>query len=334
MGTAATQGAVTGVTGGVTEGATGGASKLIGQANKAGQEATVAGVNTRVGARALEAAEPTANQKGLQEGLRNVAGDTTKAATGLKGRPNAGTSMRDVFSGSADRIMDKSKSMFQKIDDATNNTFQVNRNALAENKLKMRAATTDEDFDNLVIEQKRLLGEQQEIFDAAKSAGVDEKTVEQARNAYKQASALEELNKHVEMSTKGTKPEVAKSQPNQVFSPETVNADQLNSRLNKMGDRLADAVGDKQAKDVLALTDLMKENPDSLNNFTMTAGKYLLKHPVKGGAGVAISSAKDLWSAVLNSPKATALAKLALSTGASAAKAVPAIVSALQTQNQ
>jgi hypothetical protein len=174
--------------------------------------------------------------------------------------------------------------------------------------MAMRAATSEDEM--LKLEQQ-----QEQIFAEVQKAGVDKKTVETARTTYKQASALEDLNKLVEFSVSGTRPEIAGKFPSQIFNPETVDAGKLSDRLNKLynSGRLQEALGKRQAKDVIALSDQMKENPGCDEK-------------------LAVSTAKDLWGMVLQSPTATHVALLALHSGVSAEKAVPAILNAARVE--
>jgi hypothetical protein len=120
--------------------------------------------------------------------------------------------------------------------------------------MAMRAATSEDEM--LKLEQQ-----QEQIFAEVQKAGVDKKTVETARTTYKQASALEDLNKLVEFSVSGTRPEIAGKFPSQIFNPETVDAGKLSDRLNKLynSGRLQEALGKQQAKDVIALSDHERE---------------------------------------------------------------------------
>jgi hypothetical protein len=304
------------------------AGGLAKQAEAANQETQIAGQTSRVGSKVLDVPKPTDAQESLQGGLRKTASDATSDATGRKINFKSG-SMRDTFSHASEAVMNKSKSLFNQIDKATSNGFQPVQNALKENTMAMRAATSEEEVLGLMKDRLKL-EQQEQIFAEAQKAGVDKKTVETARATYKQASALEDLNKQVEFSVSGTRPEIAGKFPSQIFNPETVDAGKFSDRLNKMynANRLQEALGKQQAKDVIALSDQMKENPDAMRSYTAFVSKAILNKPLTTGKKLAVSTAKDLWG----SPTATHVAILALHSGVSAEKAVPAILNAAQVE--
>lgn len=302
------------------------------QAEAAGKTTDVAGVESRAGSKVLDVPEPTTNQTNLQAGVRNTAAAAAKDAGVEAANPE---SVRSVLSDTGENVMQKAKGLFNSVDEATGGKFQPVQNALNDNKMALRAATSDEEVGKLAAERVKLEAQQEAVFKQAQVKGVSQATVDNARTLYKQASALEDVNKAVELSTSGTRPEVASAFGNAKFNPETLDAGQLSNRLNKLynSGRLQEAVGSGRAKEMLALSDLMKENPDAVKNYTTFLAKAAL-HPVGAGKALAFNGAKDVWGMVLNSPRATALAKTALKGGIAADKVVPALINAVQLDQQ
>jgi hypothetical protein len=193
-----------------------------------------------------DGAAANVGQDALQTGIRSAGGD---AATVEGVTPEVAPSIRSAVENTADGVYGKSKDLFAKIDTATGNRFQPIENALKENQMSMRAATTDEEVGKLTQERTKLETQQEKVFNDAMQNGVDKNTVLQARASYKKSSALYDLNKQIQMSADGVRPELQV----EGSTPETVDPKKLFGRLNKMYDsgRLQEALGDTGAQKLI-----------------------------------------------------------------------------------
>ena len=115
----------------------------------------------------------------------------------------------------------------------------------------------DPDADGKLIERVNSI---QDAKDAAiaelKQKGIDPSIVRQADALWKQGSALEDLNGHVQAATKGMRPELAADSTQ--TTPEKVSLDSIFTRLNKLysTNRLQSAVGgESNAKKLLQAVD-------------------------------------------------------------------------------
>lgn len=228
-----------------------------------------------------ETAAAESIQPGLQRGIRSVAEDV---AGGEGVIADEAQSIRSAVEKTADAVYDKSKGLFSKIDDATGNRFQPVENALKDNQRAMRSATSEEELADLLKERKTLEAQQESIFRDASQNGVDRNTVLQARAAYKKSAALYDLNKQIEMSTTGVRPEIQVEGSTQ----EAVDPKKLLNRLNKMYDsgRLQQALGNTGAKKLINDVDTAMQNKDKLINrakIVRAIGKYA---GITSGAGV------------------------------------------------
>ena len=168
-------------------------------------------------------------------------------------RPNA-ASIRDYGEQVGDAILARAKSLYRAVDEATGNRFSGTADKLQNVVRAMRSVTSDAEEQALMIEKTRYEMQIDQMFDdaAAKAAGVTKKTVEAAKAEFKKAQAIYDANQDVRMSTKGIRP----GDEGSAESPETVNPDTLQNRLNKRQDagRLQEGVGESNGKEMIGHT--------------------------------------------------------------------------------
>jgi hypothetical protein len=198
-------------------------------------------------AKVTEAAVQPALKGGLQDTWNQVADEAGVA------RPTA-TSIRDLGEQVGDAILARSKSLYRSIDDATGNRFSGTATKLQNVVQKLRQVTTDTEEQALMIEKQRYEMQIDQMFDeaAAKATGVTKSTVDAAKAEFKKAQAIYDINNDVRRSTKGIRPGDAGAEG----SPETVNAKQLQGRLNARQDsgRLQQGVGESNGKQMIGHT--------------------------------------------------------------------------------
>ena len=146
-------------------------------------------------------------------------------------------SIRNTFRSLADGVEKQSKAMYRQIDDATNGEFTNLQNKIRNVEQKtLEIAGTDDALEEKLFNQKVSLNVKlDEAIEAAQKAGVDPGVADQARAAWKQQSALRDLDTAVKGATEG----------DIKHAPEVVDPNKLVTRLQKLEDsgRLTEAIG-------------------------------------------------------------------------------------------
>jgi hypothetical protein len=187
-------------------------------------------------------------QKGVREALGNVADEVGVPA----GEP---ASIRDVAQTVGDNTLAKSKDLYSQVDTATGGRFSPLNDALVNVNKEIRntIGLSDEGDAKLLARKADLETKMDSVFDTARQNGVSEQTITDAKDSYKKAQALYDLDSQIKASTKGMRPNLAKAKG----TPETVDPTKLSLRLNKLYDsgRLQQAVGDTMAETLLQHSD-------------------------------------------------------------------------------
>jgi len=182
--------------------------------------------------------------------------------------------IRDSARALANNVESKSKGLFQAIDDATDGEATNLQRKIKNVDLKLRdVAGTDDDLEQKLIDQKTALETRfDDVLDKAKENGVSEDTISQAKQTWKQANALRDLDTEIKASTAG----------NVKNAPEVVDPKKLVPRLQKLSDsgRLEEALGSAQADAML------QQAYDSEKALASRAAKIKVGKYVGGAVGV------------------------------------------------
>lgn len=242
-------------------------------------DAITMAVASRLGA-GSEETEPSLMQKAIKgekavepaatNAVSNIASKVT-AKAGVEA-PEAGVS---AFGDSGENIIAQAKQSYAKIDAATEGKFQANQNALQANQRAFRTAESESDINSANAERAKLLTEQEQIFSDAEKAGVPKETVDAARAAYKQGSALQDTDNQVWLSRNKSA-----SATDENGMPTSVVPRTLLPRLQNLykAGRLQEAVGEDNA------IDLLKQTKDLANQGIKAA----TIHKLAIGAGSAV----------------------------------------------
>jgi hypothetical protein len=243
-----------------------------------GAEAASAGLS-KVGdaaGSAVNAAKRPFSLKPVQEALSNAKGGITQELetrlAGIQGdwhqsvrdlfdsvakeagvQPRPAESLRDVAANTAAAVKTKASGMYKQFDQTIGGTrFQTYDEQLSNVRRALKnSAGIDPDADGRLVERINDLEEAKAAaLEKAKSAGVDPKLVDRANIAWRQASALEDLSKHIQASTSGLRGDLAQGVK---AAPEALSPAKLATRANRMYDtgRLQQALGDSRADDLL-----------------------------------------------------------------------------------
>lgn len=190
-------------------------------------------------------------QPGLKAGIRNLFSEVAEE-NGVAAPKSA--SIRDNVEEVSQGIMNKSKSQFKKLDEATDGNFQRFDTQIRnlEDKVSQLVGIDDAQAEQLEIKKQYVEARMEEVFAEAKDKGVDPKLVEEAKANWKKAHALKDVSSDLRASTSGMRPNMKGSEAN----PESVNPDQLFNRLNKRYNvgRLQEGMGDEKAQQMLEHT--------------------------------------------------------------------------------
>jgi hypothetical protein len=200
-------------------------------------------------------------QQPLQQGIRDLLGSVEKSA-GVT--PTSATSIRDVAANLSEALRAKSAGIYQQLDAATGGRFQRFDEALDNIRQALRdGAGLDDDKElHLMYQQDGVEAARQAALDKAAAAGVDPKLIQTANQTWRQQAALSDLSNSIRQSTSGLRPEIANGAK---ATPETVNAKTLFGKVNRLydkatpngGNRLADAIGQENAQNLLRHVDSM-----------------------------------------------------------------------------
>ena len=232
------------VTGGETLAKTGD----IGEAAKAGAVGAVAAPIVNAALSPVEAASKLwqsvtgkAIQDELKGGVRSVVNDVA-SDTGVKAPVG---SLRTSVEQIADGVQSKAKGLFQQIDDATGGDFTNLQNKLKNVTYKLRDITgTDDALESKLEEQAAMLRSRlEDSIEAAQQNGVAPEVADQAKAAWRQMSALRDVDSQLKAAIAG----------NVKNAPEVIDPAKLAPRLQKLEDsgRLAEAMGKSAANDLL-----------------------------------------------------------------------------------
>jgi hypothetical protein len=261
------------------EGAAGAVGQLAG-------EGVVAGANkvADVAGKLWDTATGKAVQSTLKGGVRNVVNDVANDAGVKMPTGSLRTSVEQV----ADGVQSKAKGLFNQIDQATGGDFTNIDNKIKNVQFKLRdiAGTDDTLEEKLENQLSGLRAKLDDSIEAAKQNGVDPKVADQAKAAWRQMSALRDVDAQIKASTFG----------NAKNAPETVDPSKLVGRLQKLQDsgRLVEAMGEDKANALLqAAYDGYKAAANHARNMKIAIGTPLglgildegrrLINAVKGG---------------------------------------------------
>jgi hypothetical protein len=180
-------------------------------------------------------------QNGLQDGIKTVAQNAAEdAGTTVK----AG-SIRKTFGSLADGVQENSKALYSTIDEATDGEFTNIQQKIRNVEFKLREiAGTDDAAEERLFNQKVALNSKlDDAVEQATKNGVDPEVGDKTRSAWKQQSALRDLDAAVKGATEG----------NVKNAPEIVDPKKLVNRLQKLEDsgRLSEALGDDRAEELM-----------------------------------------------------------------------------------
>ena len=275
MGQAATDAALAAGTAGVVSGATG---------------ATVGGIKAvKSAAQSLaKSLDVQSVQEPLQQGIRDLLGSVEKSA-GVT--PTSAQSIRDVASNLSDALRAKASGIYQQLDAATGGRFQRFDEALENIRQELRDTVGLDDGKeaDLLAKQDTTEKARQEALDKAAASGVDPKLIHTANQTWRQQAALSDLSNGIRQSTSGLRPEIANGAK---ATPETVNSKTLFAKVNRLydkatpngGNRLADAIGQENAQNLLRHVDSMyleAQKIASRNKYAVMTAKAI----GLGGAG-------------------------------------------------
>lgn len=208
-------------------------------------------------------------QDALQSSLQNIQSDWHGAVRDLFDQvakeadvePKPAESLRDVAANTAAAVKAKASALYKQLDQAIGGTrFQTYDEQLSNVRRALKnSAGIDPDADGRLVERINDLEDAKAAaLDQAKAAGVDPKLIEQANAAWRQASALEDLSKHIQASTSGLRGDLAQGAK---AAPEALSPAKLATRANRLYDtgRLQQALGESQADDLLRHIETTKQ---------------------------------------------------------------------------
>jgi hypothetical protein len=215
-----------------------------------------------------EAAGQTA-QPEAQQAVRAAAQDAGAAQT---------PSIRSAFENAGDQVMAKSKAAYRVLDDATGGRFQRFSDQIRNLQMKMNevAGIDDDAYEKYELKRNEIETVQANVIDDLVQSGkIDSGLADEAKANFKKASALYDLDSAVKSSTSGVRPEMAV----EGSTPETLDANKLISRLNKLNDsgRLAQAIGPDGAAQIIRDVDKAarsKAGAVSTAKLVKTVAKY------------------------------------------------------------
>jgi hypothetical protein len=266
-----------------------------------------------------EASRATVGKVGdvlVPEKLRNAVSDTVKPivsedAAAAKAQPEAQQavrtsaqgagaaetpSIRSAFEDAGDKVMAQSKAAYRTLDDATGGRFQRFGDQIRNLQMKMNevAGLDDDLYEKYELKRNEIETVQANVIDDLVQSGkIDSGLADEAKANFKKASALYDLDAAVKSSTSGVRPEMAA----EGSTPETLDANKLLPRLNKLNDsgRLAQAIGEKGAAQIIRDVDSAarsRARAVSTAKMVKTIAKY---GAVAGGVGSLYEGAKHIF---------------------------------------
>jgi hypothetical protein len=216
-------------------------------------------------------------QPGVQGAIRDAAEQQSNALRAKEGvGPEAPPSIRDAVQNVADAIKDRSKAAFQTLDEASGGRWQRFDDALSNlrDKIDESAGVDDDAFEKYSQRAQDIEAAQTDLVDSLVRDGkLDPDLAEQAKNDYKQASALSDVSQQIRASASGLRPELGEG------TPETIDPAKLSPRLNKLYDsgRLQQALGPEGAAQLVKQVDnalQTKASAIKTAKLVKTVGKY------------------------------------------------------------
>jgi hypothetical protein len=208
-------------------------------------------------------------QDALQSNLQSIQNDWHGAVRDLFDQvakeadvePKPAESLRDVAANTAAAVKAKASAFYKQLDQAIGGTrFQTFDEQLGNVRRALKnSAGIDPDADGRLTERINDLEDAKAAaLEQAKAAGVDPKLIDQANAAWRQASALEDLSKHIQQSTSGLRGDLAQGVK---AAPEALSPAKLATRANRMYNtgRLQQALGESQADDLLRSIERTKQ---------------------------------------------------------------------------
>ena len=159
-------------------------------------------------------------------------------------------SIRDAGKQVGDYILDRSKTLYKQIDDATGNRFQPLADKIDAVNQKLRDVTNDKDEQDLLINKKRYELQLDQVFDDAASKGISRQDVAQAKSDFKKAQAIYDINDQIaKASAEGVRP----GNKGASINPERVNPDALQKKLNALENsgRIQQGIGPDNTEELI-----------------------------------------------------------------------------------
>ena len=190
----------------------------------------------------------SAIQPELQAGIRDVWNNVADQ----EGVPGVGhsVSVRDAGKQIGDYILDRSKTLYKQIDDATGNRFQPLADKIDAVNQKLRDVTNDKDEQDLIINKKRYELQLDQVFDDAANKGISRQDVAQAKIDFKKAQAIYDINDQIaKASAEGVRP----GNKGANIDPERVNPDALQKKLNALENsgRIQQGIGPDNTEELI-----------------------------------------------------------------------------------
>ena len=163
-------------------------------------------------------------QTRVQSSIREVAAGAAEDLGATA--PKSTLPVRNTFAKLADSVQENRKGLFSQIDDATNAEFTNLQNKFrnVDQRLRKIAGTDDTLEENLFNQKVALNTMLDRAIEAAKKVGVSPEVADQARTAWKQQSALHDVDNAIKGSTTG----------NIKNAPEVVDPRKVVGRLQKL----------------------------------------------------------------------------------------------------
>jgi hypothetical protein len=202
------------------------------------------------------------NLQGIQDAWHGSVRDLFDQVAKEAGvQPKPAESLRDVAANTAAAVKAKASGLYKQLDTAIGGTrFQTYDEQLSNVRRALKnSAGIDPDADGRLVERINDLEDAKAAaLEQAKTAGVDPNLIDQANSAWRQASALEDLSKHIQASTSGLRGDLA---PGLRAAPESLSPAKLATRANRMYNtgRLQQAVGEDHADDLLRKIETTKQ---------------------------------------------------------------------------
>jgi hypothetical protein len=186
--------------------------------------------------------------------------DTVADEAGVQPKP--AESLRDVAANTAQAVKAKAQSLYKQLDEALGGTrFQTFDEQISNVRKALRnSAGIDPDADGRLIERINDLEDAKaKALEQAEAKGVNPNLINDANKTYRQASALEDLSKHIQSSTSGLRGDIAQGVN---AAKESVSPAKLSTRVNRLFNtgRLQQGLGQDHAENLLRAVETTKQS--------------------------------------------------------------------------